>query len=96
MKNNQLLNDGDLILVDAGAEFEGYASDITRTWPVNGKFSPAQLKIYNLVLDAQKQIIAKCVIGANLDQLQDLVHEIMRDGLSVIFGRRVGEVVFIH
>ena len=51
--NNCVLNDGDLLLIDAGCELDGYASDITRTFPVNGKFSPAQKDLYELVLNAQ-------------------------------------------
>ncbi len=51
--NKDVLNDGDLLLIDAGAEYQGYASDITRTFPVNGVFSEPQLELYNLVLDAQ-------------------------------------------
>ncbi|MCK5667437.1 MAG: aminopeptidase P N-terminal domain-containing protein, partial [Gammaproteobacteria bacterium] len=51
--NNDELNDGDILLIDAGAEYEGYASDITRTFPVNGKFSQAQKDIYQVVLRAQ-------------------------------------------
>ena len=51
--NNCVLNNGDLLLIDAGCELDGYASDITRTFPVNGKFSPAQKDLYELVLNAQ-------------------------------------------
>ncbi len=51
--NNCTLNEGDLLLVDAGCELDGYASDITRTFPVNGKFSAAQRDLYELVLNAQ-------------------------------------------
>ena len=51
--NNCVLNDGDLLLIDAGCELDGYASDITRTFPVNGKFCPAQKDLYELVLSAQ-------------------------------------------
>ena len=51
--NNCVLNDGDLLLIDAGCELNGYASDITRTFPINGKFSPAQKDLYELVLSAQ-------------------------------------------
>lgn len=53
INNNQVLNDGDLLLIDAGCEVEGYASDITRTFPINGKFSQAQRQIYQIVIDAQ-------------------------------------------
>ena len=47
--NNAELNDGDLLLIDAGAEYKGYASDITRTFPVNGTFNRAQKDIYEIV-----------------------------------------------
>ena len=57
--NNARLNDGDLVLIDAGCELDGYASDITRTFPVNGKFSAAQKDVYELVLAAQAAAIAK-------------------------------------
>lgn len=50
--NNQRLRDGDLVLIDAGGELDSYASDITRTFPVNGRFSGAQADVYSLVLDA--------------------------------------------
>ncbi|MDP3088255.1 MAG: aminopeptidase P N-terminal domain-containing protein [Methylotenera sp.] len=57
--NNAKLRDGDLLLIDAGCELDGYASDITRTFPVNGKFSAAQKEIYELVLASQAAAIAK-------------------------------------
>jgi len=57
------LEDGDLVLVDAGCELAGYASDITRTFPVNGCFSPSQRELYELVLAAQEAAIAKAVPG---------------------------------
>ena len=57
--NNAKLNDGDLLLIDAGCELDGYASDITRTFPVNGKFSAAQKDVYELVLASQAAAIAK-------------------------------------
>lgn len=57
--NNAPLNDGDLLLIDAGCELDGYASDITRTFPVNGRFSGAQKDVYELVLAAQYAAIAQ-------------------------------------
>lgn len=57
--NNAMLKDGDLLLIDAGCELDGYASDITRTFPVNGKFTAAQKDVYQLVLAAQAAAIAK-------------------------------------
>ena len=55
----RVMEDGDLVLVDAGSEKSFYASDVTRTWPVSGAFSEAQKEIYALVLDAQKQYASK-------------------------------------
>ena len=52
VENNAQLKDGDLLLIDAGGELEGYTADITRTFPVNGKFSKAQQAIYEVVLEA--------------------------------------------
>jgi len=56
--NNAALKDGDLLLIDAGCEVDGYASDITRTYPVNGRFSAAQKEVYEIVLAAQAAAIA--------------------------------------
>lgn len=52
-----LYRNGDLVLVDCGAELNGYASDITRTWPVNGKFTDPQRELYQVVLNVQKKCI---------------------------------------
>jgi len=59
IENNAQLHDGDLILIDAGCELDGYASDITRTFPINGKFSSAQKDVYEIVLAAQAAAIAE-------------------------------------
>ncbi len=75
--NNCVLNDGDLLLIDAGCEFDGYASDITRTFPVNGKFSAAQKDVYELVLAAQYAAIEK----ANTKNHWNAPHEA---GLNVL------------
>ena len=75
-QNDQLCRDGDMILVDAGAEWEYYASDITRTFPVNGRFSPAQKVLYNHVLDAQKKIIDKVGPGISFKSLQRHTQEL--------------------
>lgn len=63
VQNDALLKDGDLLLIDAGCELDGYASDITRTFPVGGKFSGAQRDIYELVLAAQAAAIAEVAPG---------------------------------
>ena len=62
--NDNEISDGELVLVDAGCEISGYASDITRTWPVNGKFSDQQREIYELVLKAQLAGIEACQAGS--------------------------------
>jgi Xaa-Pro aminopeptidase len=64
IENNAKLQDGDLLLIDAGCELEGYASDITRTYPVNGKFSAAQKDVYEIVLASQFAAIAAAQPGA--------------------------------
>ena len=61
--NNARLNDGDLLLIDAGCELDGYAADITRTFPVNGSFSPAQKDVYEIVLAAQAAAISAAKPG---------------------------------
>jgi Xaa-Pro aminopeptidase len=63
VENDGVLNDGDLLLIDAGCELDGYASDITRTFPVNGRFSPPQRDLYELVLAAQTAAIAEVKPG---------------------------------
>lgn len=62
-ENNQILNDGDLLLIDAGCEYDMYASDITRTFPVNGVFSKEQRLIYDIVLAAQEAAFEAIVPG---------------------------------
>jgi Xaa-Pro aminopeptidase len=62
-ENNQVLNDGDLLLIDAGCEHDMYASDITRTFPVNGKFSAEQKALYDVVLNAQEAAFAEIAPG---------------------------------
>jgi Xaa-Pro aminopeptidase len=62
-ENRDELGDGDLLLIDAGAEYEGYACDVTRTFPVNGEYSRAQREIYELVLKAQQAAIKKAIPG---------------------------------
>ena len=75
--NNALLNDGALLLIDAGCELEGYASDITRTFPVNGQFTAVQKDVYELVLSAQSAAIAK----ANTNHHWNAPHEAALDVL---------------
>lgn len=81
VENNQMLNDGDLVLIDAGAEYLGYASDITRTFPVNGKYSEAQAQLYQIVLDAQKAAIAKAKPGNCWNDMHDAAVLTITQGL---------------
>lgn len=82
VENNMPLQDGDLILIDAGAEVEGYASDITRTFPVNGKYTPAQREIYDVVLDVQKQCIDFTVTGNTVKARQEFSIELLTEGMK--------------
>jgi Xaa-Pro aminopeptidase len=79
--NKDLLKEGDLVLVDAGAEYEYYASDITRTLPVKGKFSDAQKEIYELVLKAQLAVIKEIKPGLAWDILQAVAVKVLTKGL---------------
>lgn len=79
--NDAQLRDGDLLLLDAGAELQGYASDITRTFPVNGRFSPAQREIYALVLDAQVQCVERARAGVTFDDLYQHSVRVLTEGL---------------
>lgn len=79
--NDKPLVAGDLVLVDAGGEYNYYASDITRTFPVNGKFSPEQKLIYELVLDAQLAGISKIRPGNTYDLVQVAILEVIVNGL---------------
>ncbi|MEI6227702.1 MAG: aminopeptidase P N-terminal domain-containing protein [Methylophilaceae bacterium] len=78
--NNAKLNAGDLLLIDAGCEFNGYASDITRTFPVNGKFSGAQKEVYELVLAAQAAAIAKVNIGRHWNEPHEAALDVLIQG----------------
>jgi Xaa-Pro aminopeptidase len=79
--NDQQLKDGELLLIDAGCELDGYASDITRTFPVNGKFSGPQADIYDLVLDAQTAAIAAIRPGATFLAPHDAAVHVLAQGL---------------
>ncbi len=81
ISNDGDLRDGDLLLVDAGAEYKGYASDITRTYPINGKFSKAQREIYDLVLEAQTSCVEMVKPGVTHDQLKQHSVEVLTAGM---------------
>ncbi|HIO91611.1 MAG TPA: Xaa-Pro aminopeptidase [Leucothrix mucor] len=79
--NNALLQDGDLLLIDAGSEYQGYASDITRTYPVNGIFSEPQRLLYQLVLDSQAAAIEQVQAGNTWNQPHEAAVNVLASGL---------------
>jgi Xaa-Pro aminopeptidase len=80
-ENDQVLQDGDLLLIDAGAEHQNYASDITRTFPINGRFSPAQRALYDVVLDAQFAAIDSVRPGVPWNAPHDAAVRVLTQGL---------------
>jgi Xaa-Pro aminopeptidase len=79
--NRAQLKSGDLVLIDAGCEYQNYASDITRTFPVNGRFNSEQKAIYHIVLKAQQAIIALIKPGIAWNQLQKTCVDFVTQGL---------------
>lgn len=84
VENNQKMKDGDLVLIDAGAEYQGYDADITRTFPVNGKFSVPQREIYEVVLNAQKAALKKVVPGNHWNDPHNAAVKAMTKGMVEI------------
>ncbi len=81
VENSKPLKDGELLLVDAGCEFELYASDITRTYPINGKFTEPQLAIYEVVLEAQLKSIEAISTNNNVMDAQIISEKVITQGL---------------
>lgn len=81
ISNNCPLQEGDLVLIDAGCEYQGYAADITRTFPVSGRFSTEQRALYDLVLDAQQAAIDAVKPGNTWDQPHDAAVQVLTAGL---------------
>jgi Xaa-Pro aminopeptidase len=90
-ENENELRDGDLVLIDAGCEYQGYAGDITRTFPVNGKFTPAQRAIYDIVLQSLETSLTLFRPGTTIQEVTGEVVRIMVTGL-VELGILKGEV----
>lgn len=91
ISNNQPLNDGDLLLIDAGAEYQGYAADITRTFPVNGRYSGEQRALYDIVLEAQLTAIDTVRPGSQWEDIHLAAVEKLTDGmleLGILTGDR--------
>jgi intermediate cleaving peptidase 55 len=79
VRNDDVLYDENMVLVDAGGEVGGYIADITRTWPVSGKFSDAQRDLYNTILNVQRSSISLCRESAHMSL--DKIHKITEHGL---------------
>jgi Xaa-Pro aminopeptidase len=77
-QNSRLLKDGDLVVVDAAAEYGRYAADVTRTYPVSGKFGAEQAKVYRAVYQAQEDILAAIRPGVSMAELQHVAEESLR------------------
>jgi Xaa-Pro aminopeptidase len=89
--NDQKCNDGDLLLIDAGAEYNYYTGDITRTFPVNGKFTDEQARVYQGVLDVQKKIIDYVRPGIVFKDMHDMATSLLTDlmlELGLLSGRK--------
>jgi intermediate cleaving peptidase 55 len=82
--NNMMLKPNDLVLVDAGAQYGHYITDISRTWPVSGKFTPAQRDLYSMLLAVQRTCVSLCHAdsGLNLDKVHKIASDRLTDGLK--------------
>ncbi|NEV63050.1 Xaa-Pro aminopeptidase [Thiorhodococcus minor] len=94
-ENAARLEDGDLVLIDAGCELDGYASDITRTFPVNGRFTPPQRALYDLVLKAQLAAIKKARPGARWNEPHEAAVRVLTKGLVAlgVLDGKVGKLI---
>jgi Xaa-Pro aminopeptidase len=81
VRNDCKLNDGDLLLIDAGCEFQGYASDVTRTYPVGGRFGASHRAVYEVVLAAQEASLALCEPGRTLDEIHEASVRTLVEGM---------------
>jgi len=79
--NQQRLKQGELLLVDAGCEIEGFTADVTRTYPVGARFSPAQRRAYELVLDVEKRCVEAVKPGATVDGIHQQAVELLTQGM---------------
>jgi Xaa-Pro aminopeptidase len=85
LANSHIASDGDLVLMDAGCEYHGYASDITRTWPINGRFTKAQRQLYEAVHRVQTSCIQCVKPGITLNQVNNTAEILLADELESEF-----------
>ncbi|KAF5276102.1 hypothetical protein FQR65_LT16488 [Abscondita terminalis] len=88
INNNQVVNNNEMVLMDAGCEYHGYSSDITRTWPINGKFTPEQREVYETLLSTQTKLIELCNHFPTLDDLFE--------AMCIILSKHLQEVGIIR
>src|SRR5690606_13483776 len=81
IENNAIIGDNDAVLVDAGAEYQYYASDITRTYPAGGRFTLEQRTLYEIVLEAEKQAIAAAIPGNHVREPHNVALRVIIEGL---------------
>jgi len=97
--NNRQMRDGDVVYIDYGADYEYYNSDITRTWPVSGRFTPEQEKMYRCILEARDAVIAAMKPGVTINQLKDVAGEVYKkhgfDKEFLALGRYIGHTIGI-
>lgn len=91
--NNQVVKDGELVLIDLGAAWGNYCADISRTFPVNGKFTPRQKELYNTVLEAQRIVIENARPGVTTRQLNQMVVDYYESRLDDLGLRKDGKTV---
>jgi len=91
IENKDALQDGTLVCVDAGCEYGMYTADVTRTWPVNGKFTPAQAALYQVVLDSQEAAIAQASVGNTWRSIHKVAARVLTEGMIRV-GLLEGEV----
>ena len=91
--NNQIIHDGEMVLIDLGASHSNYASDISRTFPINGKFTERQKELYNTVLEAQRLVIANAKPGVTTFQLNQMVIDYYESRLDALGLRKEGKGV---
>lgn len=103
VRNDDVLRDGEMVLVDAAGNLGGYCSDISRTWPVNGVFSPAQAELYEALLNVQRRIIRECTVkkGNSLNDLHNLsvallTLELRNAGFSDLQNWEVSKYLYPH
>jgi Xaa-Pro aminopeptidase len=95
-ENRARLADGDLVVMDLGAEFGYYSADVTRTIPASGRFTPRQRAIYNLVLGAQQAALDSVRPGVTIAQLTQIARRHIRDQSGDLCAPRACDVYFIH